>query len=166
MAKFINNFQALLDVLPFDQISHIAKVEIQSSVKLPFVGGLVGASFPSPADDFMEAKIDLNNYLIDNPDSTFLVRVQGQSMIRAGIFPNDVLLVDKSKVPKSGEVIIGVLNGEFTLKRFVKEDGQIKLVPANPKYPILTLKEEDEFSIWGVVTQVLHNPNKSEMDLD
>ena len=118
---------------------------------------LVAAGLPSPTEDYSEGKIDLNDHLLQNPESTFFVRVSGDSMIDAGIHPNDLLIVDRSLRPSSGRVIIAVINGELTVKRLIKKDNnKLFLMPENPNYPILEITEEMEFMIWGVVTNVIH----------
>jgi DNA polymerase V len=131
-----------------------------SNLQLPIFSSFIRAGFPSPADDYIEEAIDLNKYLVTNPSATFMIRVEGDSMIGAGIFSNDVLVVDKSKDPKNGDVIVAVLNGEFTIKRFIKENGVYYLKPENPDYQDIVLNNHSGFQIWGVVTYVLHNPNK------
>jgi DNA polymerase V len=118
---------------------------------------LVAAGLPSPTEDYSEGKIDLNDHLLQNPESTFFVRVSGDSMIDVGIHPNDLLIVDRSLRPASGRVIIAVINGELTVKRLIKkENNKLFLMPENPNYPILEITEDMEFMIWGVVTNVIH----------
>lgn len=118
---------------------------------------LVAAGLPSPTEDYSEGKIDLNDHLLQNPESTFFVRVSGDSMIDVGIHPNDLLIVDRSLRPASGRVIIAVINGELTVKRLIKkENKKLFLMPENPNYPILEITEDMEFMIWGVVTNVIH----------
>jgi DNA polymerase V len=142
------------------QITHIAKSDPNpTQISLPIFTSSVRAGFPSPADDYLDGSIDLNRFLISNPAATFMIRVQGDSMTGAGIFSNDVLVVDRSKDPKNGDVIVAVLNGEFTIKRLVKQNGIYILQPENPNYENIILTTESGFQIWGVVTYVLHNPN-------
>lgn len=116
----------------------------------------VEAGFPSPADDFVESSLDLNNHLIDHPAATFFVRVNGDSMIGVGIHHNDILIVDRSLTPKQGSVVIAVINGELTVKTLDYKNNMPFLQPANPNYPIITITSEMDFSIWGVVTSVIH----------
>lgn len=137
----------------------IYSVKTESKIKIPELLWRVQAGFPSPADDYIERHIDLNEQLIQNPSSTFLVRVEGESMTGAGIYPGDVLVVDKSKTPNNNDVIIAVLEGEFTVKRFSKSSTGTYLIPANPSFKPVKLDENSDFTIWGVVTTVLHNPN-------
>lgn len=120
---------------------------------VPLYASRVQAGFPSPADDYMEAKLDLNQYLIKRPAATFLVRAQGDSMINAGIFEGDIMVVDRSIKPTDGKIVIAVVDGELTVKRLVK--GQLR--PENDAYDIVAYNPEDGFSIWGVVTNVIHH---------
>jgi DNA polymerase V len=117
----------------------------------------VQAGFPSPAEDYIEKKLDLNEHLIQHPAATFFVRVEGDSMIGAGIHKGDILIVDRSLDALSGRIVIAVLNGEFTVKRLKKEGEILYLIPENPKFPTLEIKPEWDFQIWGVVTYVIHN---------
>ncbi|MBM3468771.1 MAG: translesion error-prone DNA polymerase V autoproteolytic subunit [Alphaproteobacteria bacterium] len=122
----------------------------------PFYAHRISAGFPSPADDFLETALDLNQYLIRHPAATFFVKVAGDSMIQAGIHNNDILVVDRSLEAKSGAIVIAVVNGELTVKRLRMEGQKVILKPENPDYPSLTITEEMAFSIWGVVTSVIH----------
>ncbi len=124
---------------------------------LPLYGG-VSAGFPSPADDYLEEHLDVGDYLVKNPTATFFVRVQGDSMVGAGIHPDDILVVDRSLAARHNTIIIAVLNGEFTVKRLYKKGGDIRLVPENPRYASLSIRDGDEFAVWGVVAHVLHKP--------
>jgi len=116
----------------------------------------IEAGFPSPADDYIESNLDLNEYLVKNPPATFFVRVSGESMIDAGIHPDDLLIVDRSLTPQSGQIVIAVLNSEFTVKRLVKKDGVFWLMPENKKFKPYQINDGDDVLIWGVVTNVIH----------
>ena len=129
----------------------------QLSLSLPLFSS-VSAGFPSPADDYTEERLNLDQYLIKNPASTFFVRVEGMSMIGAGIYPDDILIVDKSQEAKSGDVIVAVLEGEFTVKRLVRERGKYYLRPENDRYQPIELNADIDFQVWGVVTNVIHKP--------
>jgi len=134
------------------------KAQPYASLNLPLYANKVPAGFPSPADDYMEAALDLNEYVVKNPASTFYVRVEGNSMLGAGIHPNDILVVDLSLEPRDGHVVIALVNGEFTVKRLqVAKNKQVSLHPENDEYPIITIKEGMDFRIWGVVTNVIHS---------
>jgi len=118
---------------------------------------LVSAGIPSPTEDYSEGQIDLNKHLLINPNSTFFVRVSGDSMIDVGIHPGDLLIVDRSVRPASGKVIIAVINGDLTVKRLIKkEKDKLYLMPENVNYPAIEITEEMSFMIWGVVTNVIH----------
>lgn len=131
-------------------------IAIQSyPVLLDVCGWSVQAGFPSPAADHVERRIDLNSHLIRNADASYLFKVSGDSMIGIGIFPNDTLIVDRSIEAKHNNVILAVLNSEFTVKRLYRRGGVVKLVPENPIYPTRVIKEEDDFIVWGVVTSAL-----------
>jgi DNA polymerase V len=117
---------------------------------------LVAAGFPSPAEDYLEGKLDLNKHLIKHPAATFFVRVTGDSMIAAGIHPGDILIVDRSIEPADKKVVIAVIEGEMTVKRIRMTDGKIVLVPENENYKPLQIEAEMNFKIWGVVTNVIH----------
>ena len=127
-------------------------------VKRPIFATKVAAGFASPADDYVEKALDLNELLIQKPAATFFVRAQGTSMLGAGIHSNDILVVDKSIEPGDGKVVIAAINGEFTVKRLVKNpDGSWKLRAENPEFADILLNDGLEFVVWGVVTSVIHS---------
>lgn len=117
----------------------------------------VSAGFPSPAEDYIEGRLDLNKHLIKHPAATFFVRVAGDSMTGAGIHPGDILVVDRSLEPQDSNVVIAVLDGELTVKRISRRDGRVQLVPDNALYQPLEILAEMEFEVWGVVTAVVHS---------
>ena len=123
---------------------------------LPLAGERVAAGFPSPADDYVDVGIDLNEQLIRHPTSTFFLRVSGDSMTGAGIHDGDLLVVDRSLDPRPGRVVVAVLDGGFTLKRLVRHQGRLRLEAANPQYPALELQGCGELQIWGVAIHVIH----------
>lgn len=143
-----------LDLSSFDTIYTVP--ETLSSNPLPFYASRVAAGFPSPADDYIDNNLDLNQYLIKHPAATFFVRVEGNSMIGVGIHENDILVVDQSVKPTHGKVIIAVVNGELTVKTLKISDGKVTLLPENSRYAPIVITENTEFSIWGVVTNVIH----------
>lgn len=134
----------------------IFKAEAASSLPLPIYLANVQAGFPSPAEDYLDKTLDLNELLIAHPAATFFVRVTGESMRNAGIFSGDVLVVDRSLEAADNKIVVAIVNGEFTVKRLKIREGRISLVPENPTYPILKMKEESDFQVWGVVTYVIH----------
>jgi len=117
----------------------------------------VPAGFPVPVSDLSQTSVDLNEMLIERPAATYLVEVQGHSMIGAGIFFGDTLVVDKSLDPQTGSIVVAVVDGEFTVKR-VQFFGtrQMTLVAENPKYPSIKVEEGMDVQLWGVVRWVLH----------
>lgn len=126
------------------------------STALPLFSNSVSAGFPSPADDHLEANLDLNQHLIKHPAATFFVRVSGDSMIGAGIHDADVLVVDRSLTCRDGSIVIAVVDGELTVKRYFTKNTGCILVAENPKYPDIVVTQEMDFRIWGVVTTVIH----------
>lgn len=132
-------------------------VDAPTEVSCTLYQSRVAAGFPSPADDDREGQLDLNRYLIDRPAATFFVRVQGDSMLNAGIHPGDLLIVDRSREVADGTVIIAVVNGELTVKRLRRTAEQVLLCPENAQYQPLTVTEEMDFHIWGVVRHVIHS---------
>ena len=139
------------------RITSISKALAGEDCLLPsFLCG-VAAGFPSPADDYMDKELDLNELVIKHPAATFYVRVEGHSMRDAGIHSGDILVVDRSLSPSSGKIIVAILNGEFTVKRLIiEEHGTIVLRPENSNYPPIQVSPEADFQVWGVVTYVIH----------
>ena len=115
----------------------------------------ISAGFPSPADDFKESRISLDEELIRNKEATFFARVSGQSMIGAGLDDNDLLVIDRSIPPTNNKIAVCFLDGEFTVKRLRVDGDEVWLQPENPDYPIIKITEENNFVIWGVVTNVI-----------
>jgi DNA polymerase V len=116
----------------------------------------VAAGFPSPADDYVEQKLDLNEHLVQHPAATFFVRVEGNSMVDAGIQSGDILIVDRAVPVSNGAVVVAHTHGEFTVKRVEQRGNQMYLVPANKNYPPLLVTSEMDVEIWGVVVYVIH----------
>jgi DNA polymerase V len=116
----------------------------------------VSAGFPSPADDFLERNLDLNNYLIKHPSATFFVRVQGDSMIESGIRSGDILIVDRAVEKTDNKIAIALINGEFIVKKIKKNGDKLWLMPSNPRYRPQEITADMNFEIWGVVTYVIH----------
>lgn len=128
----------------------------RKKLKLPLYSSKVSAGFPSPADDFIEKTLDLNDLVIKHPQATFFVRVSGNSMINANIRDGDILIVDRALEPKEGSIVIANVDGEFVLKRIRKKDGKLYLFPENSDFNPIEIKEDMECEIWGVVTYVIH----------
>ena len=121
----------------------------------------VAAGFPSPAADYAEERINLNDVLIKHPQSTFVVRTEGDSMLNAFIPPRALLVVDKSVTPQNGDIVVAVLNGEFTVKYLKKNDFKCWLLPANRKYPDIQVTSEMGMMVWGVVIRILIDPKET-----
>jgi len=117
----------------------------------------VAAGFPSPADDYIEGPLDLNEHVIKHPSATYFVRASGDSMNGAGIFNGDLLIVDRSLEPIHGKVVIAEVDGQLTVKRLSKLKDRFSLQSENASYPPIELQEGNEVVVWGVVTHVLHN---------
>lgn len=127
-----------------------------TAIKLPLFSTTVEAGFPSPADDYQEERLDLNELIIKHPEATFFVRVKGDSMKDAGITSGDILAVDRSLKPSDGKIVIAILDGEFTVKRIRFQNSKIFLLPENSAYPPFEIKPDSNFQVWGVVTYVIH----------
>lgn len=141
-----------------DEIIFIAN-NFDAKLELPYVDGSIRAGFPSPAQDYVDKTLDLNRDLIRHPEATFYARVIGDSM-EPGIVQGDILVVDRSIDISDGSLVVCVLNGEFTVKRVdfsQKEKGTIRLVPDNPKYPIIDVTKDEQFEVWGGVRYVIHD---------
>ena len=125
--------------------------------RIPLLNDSVSAGFPSPADDYTEENIDLNEHLISNPFSTFFLRVKGDSMINAGIKDKDLIIVDKSLVAKPGDIVIAMIDGEFTIKRLSIKNDELYLKAENNNYPDFRFKNHIDVQIWGVVIYSIHS---------
>lgn len=121
------------------------------------VTSLVPAGFPSPADDYLEDRIDLGRELIQNPTSTFLARVRGESMRDAGLLDGDLILIDRSRNPHPGSMVLAWVDGGFTVKFLHPHPEGFLLRAANASYPDLVVREEEDARVWGVVTHVIHS---------
>jgi len=131
------------------------KPDFESELRLPYIDFGVSAGFPSPAMDFMEKSIDLNKALSENPLATFYIKVDGHSMVDAGINDKDVLVVDRSLEPKNNKIAVCFIDGEFTVKRIqLKKDG-LWLMPENARYSPIQINEENQLIVWGIVTYVI-----------
>lgn len=130
--------------------------DFSEELDLPLYGSKVSAGFPSPADDYLDVKIDLNKHLVQHPSATFYVRVKGNSMIDAGISDGDLLVVDRALEPAKNSIVICVIDGEFTVKRISRKGKDFYLIPANAEYKPIKIEKEQSFQVWGVVAYVIH----------
>lgn len=137
-------------------LSHFMENE-KKPLEVQFYSTQVSCGFPSPAEDYLDKTLDLNEHLIKRPSATFMVKALGDSMVGAGILPGDLLIIDRSVTAKSGDIILATLQGEFTIKRFIKKAAQVYLMPENPAYQRIIVTEEMDFEVWGVVIHAIHS---------
>ena len=138
---------------------HIIQGDFQEKLELPIAEGLK-AGFPSPAEDYSHETIDFNRDLIRNPEATFYGRVEGDSMIDAGICDGDIAVIDRSIEPMDGDVVVGYINEEFTIKYLDlkhRSEGYIELLPANRNFKPIRIDADDDFEVWGVVIWTIKN---------
>lgn len=126
-----------------------------TGVLLPLADASVRAGFPSPAADFGESRIDLVAELITHPQATYMLRVRGLSMVEAGLDDGDIIVVDRALKPASGDIVVAVVDGEFTVKHLQLRAGRMKLKAANPTFPDITPKDGQTVEVWGVVTSCI-----------
>lgn len=149
-----NKFTYCIKILPI--VAYMPMNSTLTTIRLPLYVSPIQAGFPSPADDYIELTLDLNEYLIDKPASTFCVRVKGNSMEGASIQQGDILIVDRSKPATSGRIVVAVLDGEFTVKRLVWTEKGAFLMPEHPAYDPIPVQADSDFRVWGVVTYIIH----------
>lgn len=130
--------------------------DVSEELNLPLINAYINAGFPSPADDYLESKLDLNKLLIQHPSSTFFARVRGNSMIDVGIHDGDILIIDKSLEPKHNSVLVCFIDGEFTVKKIRKQNGDFYLMPENKDFEPIKIEKGSDFRLWGVVTHCIH----------
>lgn len=142
-----------LSVLPFSAAPDITlPARAPPRLRLPLDAVRLSAGFPSPAADYEEKRLDINEYLIRNPVSTFIFSVAGDSMKEAGIFSGDKLVVDRSVAAQHGDIVVAFVNGERLVKYLYTRNGPVRLAAANPSYPVIELQEGMDLVVWGVVT--------------
>lgn len=137
------------------QVIALHSVCLSSCLRLPLYLSRIQAGFPSPADDYIDSRLDLNQLMVACPSATFFVRVAGDSMIDAGIFEGDYLVVDRSLSAAHGRIVVAVIHGELTVKRFYRWDDRVELRPDNTAYPTIKISKDADLYIWGVVTGVV-----------
>ena len=137
-------------------MNNIYTPDQSTEIALPLFMSSVEAGFPSPAEDYIEGSLDLNKHLIKHPAATFFVRVSGDSMINAGMYPSDILIVDRSLEATDKKIVIAVIDGELTVKRLRYRDNLLFLEPENDAYMPIKITKEMSFEVWGVVTNVIH----------
>ena len=129
--------------------------ELAAACVVPMFVSRVAAGFPSPATDYMQDGLDLNEYLVQHKAASFLFEVKGDSMKNAGIMDGDKVVVDRSIEPRHGKIVIAVVEGEFTIKRLYRRAGRIELRPDNPAYPVIPIPPDSQLEVWGVVVGVV-----------
>jgi len=139
-----------------DKVTIIGSFQQNIALQCPLIGTQIPAGFPSPAQDYIEENLDLNEYLIEHPMATYFVKVEGYSMINAGIYPGDILIVDRSLEPAHKKIIIAIVDGELTVKRLHEIEGKWFLEPENPEFESIEITGDMSFKIWGVVTYAIH----------
>lgn len=132
-------------------------MESSVSTPIPYFINYLPCGFPSPAESWSEQVLNLHEHLVHKPAATFFVRVDGDSMIGAGIYKGDLLIVDRSLEARHGSIVVAVVDGEFTLKRLIKRNGEIFLHAENPKYSDLKIESEMNFEVWGVAIHNIHD---------
>ncbi|SRR5579885_2398659 len=124
--------------------------------RIPYFPQGIPAGFPSPADDHLQRELNLHEHLIKHPAATFFAHVDGDSMIDANLRDGDLIVIDRAETPRHKSIVVAVVNGEFTVKRLYKRNGEIRLVPENKAYPSIEVREGMDVEIWGVVTHTIH----------
>lgn len=157
---YLHTLRRQQNAIPLHNDSAIAAIspldETAPHRTIPLMAHTIPAGFPSPADDYVRDSIDLNEHLITHREATFILRVSGWSMLNAGIHDGDEIIVDRALQARHGNIVVAVMNNELTVKRLYKTDTEIRLKPENPEFRDIVIGAEEELTIWGVVTRVLH----------
>lgn len=148
--EFLESYPDVTEIGSFAS-SDNANLDNIGRLEIPLFSSTVAAGYPSPAEDHIDDTLDLNEYMVQRPDSTFMLRVEGESMKNVGIMPDDILVVDRSLKASHRKIVIAAIDGELTVKRLYHRGGLLKLLPENPAYPEINLESEAELVIWGVV---------------
>lgn len=158
--SFEQNNNRIVDFERYNSFGQVYRAKKLKDFSLPYFDVRIVAGFPIPLDNDEKAQsIDLIKMLCPHPDSSYLIRVVGNSMIEADVHSGDIIIVDKSnRKPSEKEIAVCEYNGEYTLKHFVRRNGVGYLVPANPDFPEIRISPNDDFSIWGTVTYIIHKP--------
>jgi DNA polymerase V len=128
-------------------------IDGRTAATVPLMANTAECGFPSPADDYLDRPLDFNELLIENPAATFAVRVAGESMLGAGIFPGDIAIIDRSRRPVDRAIVLALLGSEFTIKRYRKKGARVWLQAENPAFANIEINEASAFEVWGVVTK-------------
>jgi len=128
-------------------------VQTRTALRVPMMAWSAACGFPSPAEDYVDKPLDFNELLIEHPAATFAIRIEGDSMTGAGIFPGDIAVVDRAREPVNGSIVLALLDGAFTVKRYRIKDGAVWLQAENPAYPDLQISDGQSLEVWGVITR-------------
>jgi DNA polymerase V len=134
-------------------VAALLDVESRTALRVPMMAWSAACGFPSPAEDYVDRPLDFNELLIEHPAATFAIRIEGESMTGAGIFPGDIAVVDRAREPVNGCIILALLDGAFTVKRYRAKDGAVVLQAENPAFPDMPLSDGQSFEVWGVITR-------------
>ena len=136
-------------------INEFLDVEARTKLAVPLVASTAACGFPSPADDYLDSPLDFNELLVQNPAATFAVRISGESMTGAGLFPGALAVVDRSLTPTNGSIVLALIDGEFTIKRYCIVGGGIVLLAENPRFMNIEISAETGLEVWGVVKHAI-----------
>jgi DNA polymerase V len=128
-------------------------VESRTALRVPMMAWSAACRFPPPAEDYVDRPLDFNELLIEHPATTFAIRIEGESMTGAGIFPGDIAVVDRAREPVNGNIVLALLDGAFTVKQYRIKDGAVVLQAENPAYPDIPIADEQTLEVWGVITR-------------
>ena len=145
-----------MPTLSIARITQVHLADVSSRIARPLYASRISAGFASPAEEYIEAHLDLNKLVVDNPEATFFLSVQGNSMTGAGILDGDTLVIDRSLEPVDGKVVVAAVDGDLLVKRLRFKNNQPYLVAEHPNYPAMPITTAQEFTIWGVVTWSFH----------
>jgi DNA polymerase V len=134
-------------------VAAVFTVEGKSALRVPMMAWAAACGFPSPAEDYVDRPLDFNELLIEHPAATFAIRIEGESMTGAGIFPGDIAVVDRAREPVNGNVVLALVDGAFTVKRYRIRDGAVWLQAENPAFPDMPIGDGQALEVWGVITR-------------
>ena len=137
----------------YGDVAAFIDVEGRSTLHVPMTAWSAACGFPSPAEDYIDRPLDFNELLIEHPAATFAIRIEGESMTGAGIFPGDIAVVDRAREPVNGNVVLALLDGAFTVKRYRIKDGAVWLQAENPAFPDMAIGDGQVLEVWGVITR-------------
>ena len=150
LAEFARNLAA---VKKSGDVAAFIDLESRSALRVPMMAWSAACGFPSPAEDYVDRPLDFNELLIEHPAATFAIRIEGESMTGAGIFPGDIAVVDRAREPVNGNIVLALLDGAFTVKRYRTKDGAVWLQAENPAFPDIPITDGQALEVWGVITR-------------